>query len=74
MIERGPGRELRIRGRTYKGHRFLDIREWSKNETTAEWWPTKGRGISIKPRELADLAKAVDAARALVARVSGAAR
>lgn len=62
-VNRGPNRELRIRWKTFKGHAFLDLREWSVNPENAQWWPVKGRGISIKPRELAAMADALRAAQ-----------
>ncbi len=64
-ISRGPHRELRVRWRTYEGHPFLDVREWSLNEHTGAWWPTKGKGVTVKARELAQVADAIAAARTL---------
>jgi len=51
-ISRGGDREVRIRWREFKGHRFVDVREWAASAHTGGWWPVKGRGLSIKPREL----------------------
>jgi len=51
-ISRGGDREVRIRWREFKGHRFVDVREWAASAQTGEWWPVKGKGLSIKPREL----------------------
>lgn len=64
-IARGPGKELRLRWREFKGHHFLDIREWSRRDEASDWWPTKGKGITIKARELADVIQALAAAKAL---------
>jgi len=61
-LDRGPSRELRIRWREFKGHHFLDIREWSVSQHNAQWWPTKGKGISVKARELAVVLTAVQQA------------
>jgi hypothetical protein len=58
-LNRGPNRELRIRWKTFKGHPYLDIREWSVNTTNAQWFPEKGRGITIKPRELGAVEEAL---------------
>lgn len=69
-LQRGPNRELRIRWREFKGHHFLDLREWSVNPRNSQWWPEKGKGITIKARELADLATAVSEAIALHERQS----
>jgi hypothetical protein len=61
-ISRGTDRELRIRWREHSGYRFLDLREWSNSPGDA-WWPVKGKGITIKPRELETVLEAVQALR-----------
>jgi hypothetical protein len=58
-LSRGPNRELRIRWREFKGHCFLDLREWSVNPKNSQWWPEKGKGITIKARELQGVAAAI---------------
>jgi hypothetical protein len=63
-LARGPGRELRIRLREYKGHRYLDIREWALNSHNAQWWPERGKGVTIKLRELEAVIAALTDARA----------
>ena len=61
-ISRGADRELRIRWRSFEGHPYLDLREWTKSEDGVAW-PTK-KGITIKPRELPAVLEAVtEAAR-----------
>jgi transcriptional coactivator p15 (PC4) len=67
-INRGPNRELRIRWREFKGHQFLDIREWSVNVANSQWFPTKGKGVALNARELNDFAAAVTRALALLER------
>jgi hypothetical protein len=64
-IPRGPGRELRVRWREFKGHYFADLREWTLNEHTQQWWPSKSKskGITVKAHELAQVAAALEAAR-----------
>lgn len=59
-INRGPNRELRVRWREFKGHHFLDLREWSVNPKNSQWWPEKGKGITIKARELKNVASAIN--------------
>jgi hypothetical protein len=61
-IPRGPNRQLRIRLREFKGHRFVELCEWSVNPHNRQWWPEKGKRISIKSRELAAVRDALDAA------------
>ena len=64
---RGPDVELRIRAKEFKGHSYLDIREWSRKAADQDFWPVKGRGVTLKPRELADVIAALEAARPLIA-------
>jgi len=61
-LSRGPDVELRIRAKEFKGHRFIDVREWSRKAADQDWWPVKGRGITIKMRELAQVIAALEAA------------
>jgi len=58
-LNRGPNRELRIRWKQFKGHNYLDVREWSVNPMNSQWWPVKGKGVTIKPQELAEVAAAI---------------
>ena len=64
-IGRGAGKELRLRFRRYNGVPFIDVRQWECNPESGAWWPTKGKGVTIKPRELAEVIKALGAAREL---------
>jgi hypothetical protein len=61
-LSRGPDLELRIRAKAFKGHRFIDVREWSRKAADQAWWPVRGRGVSIKVRELAQVIEALQAA------------
>jgi transcriptional coactivator p15 (PC4) len=65
-INRGPNCELRIRWKTFKGFPYLDVREWTVNKDNAQWFPTKGKGITVKPRELSDVIAALTNALALI--------
>jgi|SRR4051812_9105779 hypothetical protein len=58
-ISRAADRELRIRWRTFNGHPFIDVREWAASRHTGEWWPVKGKGLTIKPRELDEVLSAL---------------
>jgi hypothetical protein len=64
-INRGPNCELRLRWKTFKGFPFLDIREWSVNSSNSQWFPTKGKGVTIKPRELTEVLAALQVASGL---------
>lgn len=58
---RGEGTELRVSWQTYEGHPYLSLRVWKQGEGGG-WWPVKDRSLTVKVRELADLAEAVAAA------------
>lgn len=62
-LSRGPDKELRIRAKEFKGHQFIDVREWSRKAADQDWWPVKGRGVTIKMRELEQVIAALEAAR-----------
>ena len=60
-MQRGPDEEIRVTWRTYEGRPYVAIRFWTR-KFDGQWWPDKGRGISIRIRELPELATAVSAA------------
>ena len=60
-IPRGESDELRVAWASYEGRPYLSLRLWVRN-ARGEWWPDPKRGISVRVRELADFATAVDAA------------
>jgi hypothetical protein len=62
-LARGADVELRIRAKAFKGHHFIDVREWSRRSAEQDWWPVKGRGVTIKLRELAEVITALETAR-----------
>jgi hypothetical protein len=66
-IPRGPNRELRIRWREFKAHHFVDLRQWSVNPWNRQWWPDKGKGITVKARELEQVLDALKEAREFAA-------
>lgn len=53
--------EIRINWCEYEGHPYLSIRAWVKGDD-GQYWPDKHRGLSIRLRELADVAEAIAAA------------
>src|SRR5262245_44938146 len=57
-LARGPGEELRITWSQYENHPYLGIRLWKQDESGG-WWPDKHKGMSIRIRELPELAAAV---------------
>jgi hypothetical protein len=63
-VSRGRDKELRIRAKEFNGHPFIDVREWSRQAADQGWWPVKGRGVTIKLREVAEVIAALEAAAA----------
>lgn len=57
-LQRGPGRELRIRLCEWQGRARVDVREWY--EDGGQWKP--GKGASIRVSEIASVASALDGA------------
>ncbi len=56
-ISRSDDEELRIALDEYRGHRYLALRVWERGRD-GQWWPVKAKGLSIRLREVADVAKA----------------
>ena len=57
-IARGDDEELRLSWAEYNGRHFLNLRIWKKDDSGA-WWPEKGKGCTVRVRELADFADGV---------------
>lgn len=62
-IARGDGRKLIVRLTSYQGRAGLDVREWYLDGN--EWRP--GKGIRLRPSEVAQTASALDDALARIA-------
>ncbi len=56
-----PEGELRFTWNTFEGHPFLRLQFWSRNED-GSCWPLKGEGLTIKVRDLPDLAEGLQKA------------
>ena len=65
-LPRGQNEELRLSLDAYEGHPFLNIRIWIRDADARGWWPSK-RGVTLKLRELADVAEALAEALDLMA-------
>ena len=57
-LPRGQDEELRLSLDAYEGHPFLNVRIWTRDTDGRGWWPSK-RGVTLKLRELADVAEAL---------------
>lgn len=60
-IHRSPTEELRISWSCFEGHQFLNLRVWVADDHGG-LWPDAKKGLSIKLRELADVADAIASA------------
>ena len=59
-MERGETERLRLARRTYQGRPYIDLRvEWRAPD--GSWRPSR-KGLSLRARELAELAGALDRA------------
>ena len=56
-----PEGELRFSWNAYEGKPYLRFQLWSKGDD-GSFWPVKGAGLSIKVKELPDLAEGVQKA------------
>ena len=57
-IDRSHEEQIRINWCTYEGKPYVSIRLWTRSRD-GSWWPDGKRGLSIRIREIADLAEAV---------------
>jgi hypothetical protein len=51
---RGDGVELRVTLAEYQDRPYVALKVWERNQAGA-WWPAKGKGVSIRLRELSEL-------------------
>ncbi len=58
-LARPDGTQLRVSAHRYEGKPYVRIAPWSSRDGGATWWPVKGKGTSVKVRELAAVAKAL---------------
>lgn len=54
---RPDGTELRVSLHSFEGKPFVRVAPWQRSGET--WWPVKGRGVTVKVRELATVAAAL---------------
>jgi Transcriptional Coactivator p15 (PC4) len=58
-LDRGPDEQVRINWSTYNGSPYLSLRLWTRDRRTGHWWPDSKRGLSIRIRELGQVAEAI---------------
>lgn len=59
-FERHGGEELRVSLAEFNGHPFVSLRVWAPSQD-GQLWPVRGKGVSVKLREVAGLAEALAA-------------
>jgi hypothetical protein len=57
-LRRGHREELRVSLAEYEGHPFVSIRVWAPGQD-GRLYPVRGKGVSVRVRELADVADAL---------------
>jgi hypothetical protein len=57
-LARPDGTELRVSLDRYEGRPFVRVAPWSRG-AAGEAWPVKGKGATLKTRELAAVARAL---------------
>jgi hypothetical protein len=65
-IPRGQGEQLRITLAEYSGHPYIAVRVWALGADGRSWWPVKGKGVSIRLREIVPVGKALAEALRLI--------
>lgn len=54
---RPDGTELRVSLHSFEGKPFVRVAPWQRSGDA--WWPVKGKGVTVKVRELATVAAAL---------------
>lgn len=57
-IPRGPGEELRLSLDTFEGRPYVNVRVWAIGSDGA-YWPVRGKGVSVRIREIRAVAEAL---------------
>src|SRR4051812_17372806 len=69
-IPRKEGEQLRIRLKEFRGSRFVWIQPWSPG-ADGRLWPIRGKGVSLRLGELADVVNALHRVDELVGQDDG---
>lgn len=60
-LQRSDSEQVRLSWCEWNGRPFVNLRQW-KRDASGGWWPSKDKGLTIKIRELADLADGIEEA------------
>lgn len=58
----GSEEALRVSLDQFEGHPYISIRVWSRDNRSGQWWPLKGRGVSVRISEAEGVAQALNEA------------
>ena len=58
-VPRTDGTQLRVSVHTYEGRPFVRVAPWASRDGGRSWWPVRGKGASVRVRELASVAAAL---------------
>jgi hypothetical protein len=65
--QHGEEQALRVCLDEYRGHPFVQVRLWQRDGRSGDWWPVKGKGISIRIAEAEGVIEALGRALDLAA-------
>jgi hypothetical protein len=57
-ISRGETEQLRVSLDEFQGHAFVNVRVWAQDRNGG-WWPVRGKGVSVRIRELNQVIEAL---------------
>ena len=58
-IARTDGTQLRVSVHCFEGKPYVRVAPWASRDGGRSWWPVKGKGASVRVRELAAVAAAL---------------
>ena len=58
-VPRTDGTQLRVSVHSFEGKPYVRVAPWASRDGGRSWWPVKGKGASVRVRELASVAAAL---------------
>ena len=58
-VPRTDGTQLRVSVHTFEGRPYVRVAPWASRDGGRSWWPIRGKGASVRVRELAAVAAAL---------------
>jgi hypothetical protein len=66
---RDTDEQMRVSLSEFNGFAYINFRLWTRDASTATWWPVRGKGCSIRASEIGPLIKALTEAQGLIVEV-----